>query len=108
MYVEKKRADGIKVTHAGGEIAITDKELDLSMALPSMGKPFSEDQLKAIEDRLESHDDFVKPMVTVTRVDGIFARLDLGGYFSPWVVGEDLEEVMEQLDDIYGVYDDYL
>ena len=76
MYIEKKRADGIKVTHAGGEIAITDKELDLSIALPSRGKPFSEDHLKAIEDRLESHDDFVKPMVTVTRVDGVFARLD--------------------------------
>ena len=108
MYIEKKRADGIKVTHAAGEIALTDKELDLSFSLPTIGKPFSEEQLKAIEDRLETYNNFVKPISNITRIDGVFARLDLGGYFSPWVVGEDLEDVMEQLDDIYGVYDDYL
>ena len=47
-------------------------------------------------------------MTSATRVEGVFARLDLGGYWSNWVVGEDLEDVMEQLDDLYGVYEDYL
>jgi hypothetical protein len=108
MRVDKKRADGIKVVHGGGELAITDRELDLSIALPSLGKSFTEDHLLAIEAALEDHEEVVFPIISITRVDAIFARLDMGGYWSPWVVGETLEDVMEQLDDLYGVYDDYL
>jgi len=108
MNIEKKIADGVKITHAGGELALTDRELDLSIELPKVGKPIPEDCLKAIESSIELHEDFVKPMTSATRVEGVFARLDLGGYWSNWVVGEDLEDVMEQLDDLYGVYEDYL
>ena len=108
MNIEKKVADGVKVIHAGGELALTDRDLDLSIDLPKPGKKLSEDHLKAIENAIELHEGFVKPITSATRVEGVFARLDLGGYWSNWVVGEDLEDVMEQLDDLYGVYEDYL
>ena len=108
MNIEKKYAWGVVVTHGGGEIAITDKDLDLSIDLPEkVGAKLSEDHLEAIEEVLEDFDDFCAPITNVNRVDCIFARLDLGGDWSPWVVGDDLEEVMEQLDDLYEIYSDY-
>lgn len=108
MNIDKKIADGVKIIHAGGELALTDKELDLSIELPKVGKSLTEDHLKAIESAIEDHEDYFPPMTSATRIEGVFARLDLGGYWSNWVVGEDLEDVMEQLDDLYGVYEDYL
>ena len=109
MFVEKKLASGVKVVHSGGELAITDKELDLSIDLPKKNNtPLSNVQIDAVLEVVKNHGDFVEPLISATRVDGVFARLDLGGYMSSWVVGEDLEEVMEQLDDLYGVYEDYL
>ncbi len=110
MNIERKYSAGIVVTHAGGEMALTDKQLDLSVDLPDKtGAKLTEDQLSEIEGALESYEDFVAPMTNVKRVDSdhIFARLDLGGYWSPYVVGDHIEEVMEQLDDLYGIYEDY-
>ena len=110
MNIERKYSAGIVVTHAGGEMALTDKQLDLSVDLPDKtGAKLTEDQLSEIEGALESYGDFVAPMTNVKRVDSdhIFARLDLGGYWSPYVVGDHIEEVMEQLDDLYGIYEDY-
>lgn len=109
MYVQKEFNKGVKIVHSGGELCLTDKELDLSIELPKQdGVPLTEGQIKILLEVIKDHEDFVAPIVSATRVDCIFARLDLGGYMSPWVVGEDLEEVMEQLDDLYGVYEDYL
>ena len=50
----------------------------------------------------------VDTILSAKRVYGVFARMDLGGRWSSWVWGDDAEEVMEQLDDLYGLYEDYL
>lgn len=110
MNIERKYSAGVIVTHAGGEMALTDKQLDLGIDLPDKtGIKLTEEQLLEIETALESYEDFVPPLINVKRVDSehIFARLDLGGYWSAYVVGDHIEEVMEQLDDLYGIYEDY-
>jgi len=110
VKIEKKYSAGVVITHAGGEMALTDKQLDLSIELPSKtGAKLNEEQLELISEAAEAYEDFLLPMTNVKRVDSdhIFARLDLGGYWSPYVVGDHIEEVMEQLDDLYGIYEDY-
>jgi len=108
MRVEKKVTDGVRIVNAGGELVLTDRELDLSIELPKAGAKLNEEQIMAIQESVEDHGDFFPPITSVERVDGLFARLDLGGYWSGWVVGTDIEDVMEQLDDLHGVYNDYL
>jgi len=110
MRIDKKYSAGVVVTHGGGEMALTDRQLDLSIDLPTKtGAKLNEEQLAEIESALDSYEDFVAPITNVKRVDSdhIFARLDLGGYWSAYVVGDHIEEVMEQLDDLYGIYEDY-
>ena len=109
MYVDKDRGYGISVTHEGGDFALPDDHHPLELP-HRVDVSLSQDEMHDLEvffGRPE-WDCVVVPLLTVRRVKGLFGRVDLGGYWSQWVVGDDLEDVMEQLDDLYGVYEDYL
>ena len=109
VYVDKEQGYGISITHGGGEFALPDDYLPLDLA-ETLSVVLTDDHLhdlKVFFGRPE-WDWVVLPLLKTTRVKGLFGRVDLGGYWSPWVVGDDLEDVMEQLDDLYGVYEDYL
>lgn len=109
MYIDKDEGYGLSITHEGGEFALPDDQHPLELP-SSVAYKLTVDQrtdLSVFLGRPE-WDWVVLPLIHVRRVKGLFGRVDLGGYWSSWVVGDDLEDVMEQLDDLYGVYEDYL
>ena len=109
MYIDKDQGYGISVTHEGGEFALPDDHHPLDLA-QKVDMRLTEDQRADLVQFFGRPEwDWVGlPLLSVRRVKGLFGRVDLGGYWSPWVVGDDLEDVMEQLDHLYGVYEDYL
>lgn len=111
MKIEKVVSWGVVLKHGGelggGELVIPDDELGLE--LPERKCDLSGALLSQIEAHLPSDlEDVTLPLLGGKRKELLFARIDLGGYWSPWVAGDDIEEVMEQMDDLYGIYNDYL
>lgn len=109
MYIDQDQGYGLSVVHGGGEFALPDEQhpVNLPDDLNVNLTPDHINDLVAFFGRPE-WDWLCLPLQGVRRVRGLFGRVDLGGHWSPWVVGDDLEDVMEQLDDLYGVYEDYL
>lgn len=103
--IEKLEGWGYVIVDAASEVAIPDTQtqVDLERRFIEKVDPETLDLLI-----LELDFEVELPVISCKRVRGVFARLDMGGYWSPYSWGETFEEVMEQLDDLYGVYEDYL
>lgn len=111
MKIDKVVSWGVILKHGGeqggGEFAIPDDEMDIE--LPEQESDLSGELLSEIEGQLSDELEGVTlPLLSGKRKKFLFARIDLGGYWSPWIAGDDIEEVMEQMDDLYGIYNDYL
>lgn len=110
MTVEIEHGWGYHIKHSAGECGLPDCDSPVDLEESKRVKISDEDrgQIEWIVRMMDERDEIVLPILSVKRVNGCFAKFDLGGYFSLWVVGESKEDVMEQLDDLYGVYEDYL
>lgn len=108
MNVDKERGWGFVISHSSGEFCIPDGETTVEYDTKRSGSPLPREVIDSIVSEVDDEDLICVPVLSGKRVKGLFARLDFGGYWSPWVWGDDLEDVMEQLDDLYGVYEDYL
>lgn len=108
MRIDKERGWGYVITHSSGEFCIPDGETAIDCDIKRSGTALPKEVIELIVSEVDDEDLIGLPVLSGKRVNGLFARLDLGGYWSPWVWGDNLEEVMEQLDDLYGIYEDYL
>lgn len=108
MRLDKMYCWGFVLVHTGGEFVIPQSETSLEHFGRKSGASLTDESIEEIVTEVNDEDLIVLPVLSGKRVEGIFCRLDLGGYWSEWVWGEDMEEVLEQLDDLYGVYEDYL
>ena len=106
--VEVKLSWGLVITHSGGELGLPDDESPLD--LDDRKVKITDEHLNELTQHFElerRYDYVLLPLLTVKRVYGVFGRVDLGGRWSPWLFGDSRDEVLEQLDDMYGIFEDY-
>lgn len=105
MRIERRHNWGVVVKHGSGELCLLDGAYGAEFDERRFN--LNDDHLRQIEDYLDE-EDVSLPLLSGVRLEALFGRVDFGGYWSPWVCGDTMEEVMEQLDDLYGIYNDYL
>ena len=99
---------GLVINHEGGEMGLPDDHSPLD--LDGRKVKITEDHLNELTQHFEGDRRFdyvLTPISSAKRVYGIFGRVDLGGRWSPWLFGDSRDEVLEQLDDMYGIFEDY-
>jgi hypothetical protein len=110
MSIRIEESWGYWIKHLSGECGLPDCECPVELP-ERKGLEVSEEQREEIQSYLlacDEEDRISLPITKVERVKSYFAKVDLGSYWSLWVVGDTREDVMEQLDDLFGIYEDYL
>ena len=109
---QKSKGVGIIVQHYGGVLCLPKEELGsdwlegalLGESLKA-GEDGFEELLSLIEEGLG--DLALEGVTSLKKVEGVFMRVALGGYWSDWVWGESQEQALEGLDEEFGIFDQY-
>lgn len=110
MSVRIEHCWGYHLRYSGGDCGLPDCESPVELPERKSAKLTESDveEIKTYVRACDEEERILSPFTSVRRVEGVFAKFDFGGYWSLWVFGDTKEDVMEQLDDLYGVYEDYL